>query len=239
MDGALRESTDNARTADRTGPMGEAGRLSTIAMVVGRTSQPANEGWTCGICNDTFAYGTRGTMPTFGCATCGSGICIECAIAAYAMTGTAVPIHFGRIDDEATGMTTMSGGCPYCRADWLRNRFPFFEGDGASVYGPRGWAGDVLDDERLVARAQERTILREIRDGSRSIETDGSTEAWACVWLSGILDTPVKRVFSDLRERGSRLSAIEEPRAERARSQKLSILLRNLVHVHVWTWKRT
>ena len=180
--GPMPDPMGMARAAGDTNPTGTVRQLCTIACALGRTMQEG-EGWMCEICQE----------PTFGCASCGNGICAGCATAAYAMSGTSIPVWFGGVDDEDTGETYMTGGCPFCRANWVRQEQPFFESDGSAVYRSGGWTNEV--GEAVTRSDRRRTIIREIRSGDRAIETDGSAEAWACVWLSGILDTPVKRVF--------------------------------------------
>eukprot|EP00971_Amphidinium_carterae_P309313 6146744-Amphidinium_carterae.1 len=129
---------------------------------------------------EDYTAGPAGNKPTFGCATCGSGICSGCVVAAYAMTGTSM------------GVMRMAGGCPYCRAPWTEMQSPFFWSNGSAVRRGDTWveedqAGDALNELQRVDD-DVRNFLREVRAGQRSPDLDGSCEAWMCMWLSGQLD---------------------------------------------------
>ena len=73
-------------------PMGDGRGLSSIVHAVTHTLNTVDNdnGWECGICMGRFAYGDAGRHVMYGCATCGNGICIQCATASYAMAGMTI-----------------------------------------------------------------------------------------------------------------------------------------------------
>eukprot|EP00959_Pyramimonas_sp_CCMP1952_P013353 281733-Pyramimonas_sp.AAC.1 len=88
---AVQGLAGTAGGGDGANPTGEARGLGGVELALTTVLEPANyaagNGWECGICADNFCAGSHGGFPTFGCASCGTGMCPGCSVAAYAMTG--------------------------------------------------------------------------------------------------------------------------------------------------------